>query len=415
MNPIGQTIHFGQTIHSKNIRTMENNIISIPAPQPFRKRVSYGKKVFLMGLQCFVLMIGALIVCIISEERDSRLADVSQSIREEWGSVLSVSGPEILDGRKASLPLCPESYKCDINVESKLLHRNIYEVGVFDAEVNMSGRFITNDVRSAGDSVKLIVYVNPKTITGLKDVVINGKPYKWSKSSDHLFAMIDTADLTDAVKFETSFHSRGSGGICVGQRSKESEICISGYADNPSFGGSDIPNTRLIEGKNFSACWQNSSSRYGDRNNTWVARVDFLVGVSSYQKVSRSLKYSFIIILLTFVSVLFIEIMMKHPIPLFNYFLIGAALVLFYCLLLAFSEHIAFGYAYLAASVMTVVLISGYMWRILSSKKNRDGDMRHIDRHVSRMLHNALSRYVCTAFRCDSSVRSFGSNDVCLT
>lgn len=349
---------------------MENNIVPIPAPQPFRKRVSYGKKVFLMGLQCFVLMIGALIVYIISEERESRLADVSQSIREEWGSVLYVSGPEILDGRKASLPLCPESYKCDINVESKLLHRNIYEVGVFDAEVNMSGSFITNDVRSAGDSVKLIVYVNPKTITGLKDVVINGKPYKWSKSSDHLFAKIDTADLSDAVNFETSFHSRGSGGISVGQWGRESDICISGRADNPSFGGSDIPDTRLIEGKNFSACWHNSNdSGYADRNKTGFVRVDFLVGVSLYQKVSRSLKYSFIIILLTFVSVLFIEIMMRHPIPLFNYFLIGAALVLFYCLLLAFSEHIAFGYAYLAASVMTVVLISGYMWRILSSKK----------------------------------------------
>lgn len=349
---------------------MENNIVPIPAPQPFRKRVSYGKKVFLMGLQCFVLMIGALIVCIISEERESRLTDVSQSIHEEWGSVLYVSGPEILDGRKASLPLCPESYKCDINVESKLLHRNIYEVGVFDAEVNMSGSFITNDVRSAGDSVKLIVYVNPKTITGLKDVVINGKPYKWSKSSDHLFAKIDTADLSDAVNFETSFHSRGSGGISVGQWGRESDICISGRADNPSFGGSDIPDTRLIEGKNFSACWHNSNdSGYADRNKTGFVRVDFLVGVSLYQKVSRSLKYSFIIILLTFVSVLFIEIMMRHPIPLFNYFLIGAALVLFYCLLLAFSEHIAFGYAYLAASVMTVVLISGYMWRILSSKK----------------------------------------------
>lgn len=349
---------------------MENNIVPIPAPQPFRKRVSYGKKVFLMGLQCFVLMIGALIVYIISEERESRLADVSQSIREEWGSVLYVSGPEILDGRKASLPLCPESYKCDINVESKLLHRNIYEVGVFDAEVNMSGSFITNDVRSAGDSVKLIVYVNPKTITGLKDVVINGKPYKWSKSSDHLFAKIDTADLSDAVNFEISFHSRGSGGISVGQWGRESDICISGRADNPSFGGSDIPDTRLIEGKNFSACWHNSNdSGYADRNKTGFVRVDFLVGVSLYQKVSRSLKYSFIIILLTFVSVLFIEIMMRHPIPLFNYFLIGAALVLFYCLLLAFSEHIAFGYAYMTASVMTVVLISGYMWRIHSSKK----------------------------------------------
>ena len=53
----------------------------------------------------------------------------------------------------------------------------------------------------------------------------------------------------------------------------------------------------------------------------------------------------------------------------FNYFLIGAALILFYCLLLALSEHISFGWAYLVAMAMTVGLITIYMWRMLRSRK----------------------------------------------
>ena len=81
------------------------------------------------------------------------------------------------------------------------------------------------------------------------------------------------------------------------------------------------------------------------------------------------MKYSFIIIILTFISVLFVEIMRKQPIPLLNYFLIGAALIIFYSLLLSFVELIPFGFSYLIASAMTVVLITGYMWKILQSRK----------------------------------------------
>ena len=80
------------------------------------------------------------------------------------------------------------------------------------------------------------------------------------------------------------------------------------------------------------------------------------------------MKYSFVIIILTFISVLFVEIMRKQPIPLLNYFLIGAALLIFYSLLLSFVELIAFGFAYLIASGMTVALITGYVWKMLQSR-----------------------------------------------
>ena len=75
------------------------------------------------------------------------------------------------------------------------------------------------------------------------------------------------------------------------------------------------------------------------------------------------------IILLTYISVLFTEIVMKRNIPLVNYFLIGAALIIFYTLLLSFSEHMSFGIAYVIASIMTIALIAGYMWKMLSSRK----------------------------------------------
>ena len=61
--------------------------------------------------------------------------------------------------------------------------------------------------------------------------------------------------------------------------------------------------------------------------------------------------------------------MTGRNIPLLNYFLIGAALIIFYSLLLSFSEHVSFGIAYLIAAAMTVVLITGYMWRMLGSAK----------------------------------------------
>lgn len=97
--------------------------------------------------------------------------------------------------------------------------------------------------------------------------------------------------------------------------------------------------------------------------------VDMLVPVDRYQKTDRALKYAIIVILLTFIAVLFAEIMMKHPINMFQYLLVGLALILFYSLLLSLSEHLSFGLSYLIASVMTIGLVTVYMRGVLKSAK----------------------------------------------
>jgi inner membrane protein len=65
----------------------------------------------------------------------------------------------------------------------------------------------------------------------------------------------------------------------------------------------------------------------------------------------------------------FVEILNKvfiHPI---QYLLVGIALIIFYTLLLSFSEHIAFNLAYILASLLTLSMVSLYTLAILKSKQ----------------------------------------------
>jgi len=65
----------------------------------------------------------------------------------------------------------------------------------------------------------------------------------------------------------------------------------------------------------------------------------------------------------------FVEILKKvfiHPI---QYFLVGAALVIFFSLLLSITEHIMFNISYLISAIATIMLIFLYINAILKSKQ----------------------------------------------
>ena len=59
-----------------------------------------------------------------------------------------------------------------------------------------------------------------------------------------------------------------------------------------------------------------------------------------------------------------------HPI---QYLLVGVALIIFYLLLLSFSEHISFLLSYIIASVMTIGLITIFMASVSKDKKTALG------------------------------------------
>jgi inner membrane protein len=55
-----------------------------------------------------------------------------------------------------------------------------------------------------------------------------------------------------------------------------------------------------------------------------------------------------------------------HPV---QYLLIGVALTTFYVVLLALSEQIGFGFAYLAAAAAVVTIVAGYAGAVLRARR----------------------------------------------
>ena len=143
-----------------------------------------------------------------------------------------------------------------------------------------------------------------------------------------------------------------------------------------------LPEKREITEKDFSAQWQvlNLNRNYPqvfinyqnasikDIQNSNFG-VNLKMPVEQYQQSMRSTKYAILIILLTFTVIFFTEIMEKTRIHALQYLLVGLALCLFYSLLLSMSEHIGFSMAYLVASVLTIMLVGGYMLGIIKRKK----------------------------------------------
>lgn len=93
--------------------------------------------------------------------------------------------------------------------------------------------------------------------------------------------------------------------------------------------------------------------------------VSLVDPVNVYSKVDRATKYGVLFVLLTFAAFAmfeFLEQLRIHPI---QYGLVGMAVAIFFLLLLALSEHVAFGRAYLVAAIACVALIGYYLGHVL--------------------------------------------------
>jgi len=87
--------------------------------------------------------------------------------------------------------------------------------------------------------------------------------------------------------------------------------------------------------------------------------------VNAYSKVDRATKYGVLFVVLTFVAFAMFEFMKQLRIHPVQYGLVGLAVAIFFLLLLALSERIAFGIAYAAAAAACVALIGYYLGHVL--------------------------------------------------
>lgn len=159
---------------------------------------------------------------------------------------------------------------------------------------------------------------------------------------------------------------------------KTTSVELKGAWTNPSFDGDFLPESRQVDTSGFKASW-NILHFNRPFSQQWVEQeqqlseggfgVKLLVPVDQYQKSMRTAKYGALIILLTFIALFLVELTQRIRIHPFQYILIGAALTVYYSLLLSISERLGYNVSYAIASTATVVLISLYSTTFLSSAR----------------------------------------------
>jgi len=203
----------------------------------------------------------------------------------------------------------------------------------------------------------------------------------------------------------------GTAQLAFAPTANDNEIELTSDWPHPSFAGRSLPGTREVNAKGFKARWQLSAlatsagqqlitggavcalnglpsvhSSVTQAESSVVARgadqqrmrvlqsavgttpsacietfgVSFIEPVNNFVLSDRATKYGLLFIALTFVGVVLIEVQRRlrvHPI---QYLLVGAALVMFFLLLVSLSEHLAFSVAYVLASTACTVLLTLY-------------------------------------------------------
>ena len=105
----------------------------------------------------------------------------------------------------------------------------------------------------------------------------------------------------------------------------------------------------------------------GDIGPVQTAQISLIQPVDLYSRVDRSAKYGFLFIGFTFLALLMFDVIGGVRVSAVEYLLMGAALVLFFVLLLAFAEVIGFTPAYLLASAAISGLNTAYAAAVLKS------------------------------------------------
>ena len=376
------------------------------------------KKIFLIGLMTVICGLVSLCIKSIVDERESLSEATQLEVSKSWSDSQTFIGPvlcvPVSEYGKAGIYTClyvfPEHMNVDATVKSENLHRGIFDASVYNAAVNIEGTFNLKDmvestfdvdsqkslwidwehgqVIAAIDDAKgleegIQITLNDSSIIldehfntyGCKELrSIFGYPYEEVCELANLKGM-----LKKEVKFSLKTNLKGSGELHFAPIGKDSKVTMHGNSTDPSFMGMTLPSTREITEDGFTATWKvNNISRKADDQVFYskdtsmsfdTVGTKFLVRGGQYTQTNRALKYAFLVIFLSLVAVFFGEMSVGSEINALNYLLIGAALVLFYLMLLSLAEWIGFGLAYIASAVLILGMVALYLNAIVHDKK----------------------------------------------
>jgi len=375
-------------------------------------------KLIFIGILVLVLLIPSAMINSLIQERAQRQDDTVKTVTDQYSGDQLIQGPVLVipyreqqtqsdsKGQMTTteviktLYVLPNELNYKGNISSEVLHRGIYAVPVYNGTINVSGNFTKADLASLSLKPEQLIPEKASLLFSISDlkglktnpqVVVAGQtltaePAAGDKPfANSLQVAVNLSSLWDkAVPFAFNLDLKGSQELSFLHLGKTTDVQLTGNWTSPSFDGRYLPDTRVVNDKGFSAKWR---MLYYNRPfpQQWVQDTDLLTNdkrsadatfgvklklpVDDYQKTMRTSKYAILIIMLTFVSLFLTEMIRKQKVHVFNYILIGAAMIIYYTLLLSFSEQVGYNIAYLIASVATIGLIATFLASLLKNGK----------------------------------------------
>jgi inner membrane protein len=337
-------------------------------------------------------------------ERQKNSESVRSEISDQWAVRQYVTGP-VLNIPIRPTPknkdemvsvqiwhILPEQLEIKGKIDPEIRHRGIYKAVVYNSNFEFTGDFLIPDLPDSHDYE--ILWKEAYYTLGITDNRgIKGNVKIESDSSEYeaIPGVKDMDLFKSGITFYPAFGESaghhnfrinlslsGSGGLFFIPVGKTTKSVISSSWDSPSFTGKFLPAERIITSSGFTAHWLVTNLNRNFPQN-WIGSgfnisenffgVDLFLAVDHYQKAFRCAKYGLLFIALTFMVLIFLELTSEDKIHIFNYLLVALALVLFFSILIALSEHIGFSPAYLLSSLATIMLLS-FFSRSFFSKKN---------------------------------------------
>jgi len=310
------------------------------------------------------------------------------------------------------LTLAPEIVALSTDMKPRVRKRSIYEAVVYDAQVTGKARFaFPPDLNRTGVQPAQMDLSRAELRFGLSDarglganphVSIAAKPLRLQPgggstgSGRGFFAWVDATGLpTQPIVVDFAYGFRGNASLSLAPDGGDTHWTVKSTWPHPSFVGGFLPGDHHETTNGFDASYRVGNLALGRSlvstddagasptpatptadpylgaaaagDDSQVAQINLIQPVDLYSQVNRAIKYGFLFIGFTFLALLMFDVIAGVRVSPVEYLLMGAALVLFFVLLLAFAEVIGFTPAYIVASGSVAGLNTAYSAAVLAS------------------------------------------------
>jgi inner membrane protein len=360
-------------------------------------------KMIMVGFLTLFLLIPLEYVKNLITERSILQKEVVTETSEKWGESIYFYGPilkvpykDIAENKTKFAYFFPEQLSNTTTATmEKPLQRSLYKSNVFSSKMNFTGfykqpNFNLNNISPENiawnNATIIIKTTNLKSITSEIYMKLGNNKYTFrpnhNQQNDSIATLetgiIDINTIKNSSQFNLNITYNGSKQIQIVPIGKTTTATMNSNWNSPSFAGSFLPINKKITDNGFVANWKildfnrSFEQQYFDYLpdlKKYSFATNFITPVDEYQQNERASKYGFLVIGLTFLIFFLIQSISKISIHIFQYSMIGLALIMFYTLLISITEHSSFKLAYGIAGISVVILITLYSVSILKNKK----------------------------------------------